>query len=112
MGAPLRLFRATCPRGYWAGCGCALCSLDLEPVSIRVADLENRIIFFRQFQPHFIAQQGSAMPQAIEDFGDWNLEAIRNQSHTVGWCGRFARPDVGPNMVVITAGGKEQRPRV
>src|SRR6516162_2880462 len=62
--------------------------------------------------PDLIAQQRSAMAQAIEDFGNRNLQPIRNQSHTIGGRSRLACPDVGSDMMMVTAGSKEQRTRV
>src|SRR6266404_4015036 len=52
------------------------------------------------------------MAQAVQNFRDRNLHAVRNQSHTVGLRNALARPDVDTNMVMVTASGEEQRPRV
>ena len=86
--------------------------MNFEPVPVRVTDLQNRAAILLSAGSGFIPQQRGAMIQAIKDFGNRDLKTIRNQSHAVGRSNCFARPDVGTNMVVITASGEEQRPRV
>src|SRR6266404_5981785 len=52
------------------------------------------------------------MAQAVKDFRDRNLHAVRNQSHTIGRRKALACPDVYTNMVMVVLSGEEQRTRV
>ena len=52
------------------------------------------------------------MAEAVEDLGDWNLKAIGNQTNTLGRRSSLARPDIDPDVVMVTPGGEEQGARV
>src|SRR5260370_42529552 len=52
------------------------------------------------------------MAQAVKDFRDRNLHAVRNQSHTIGRRKALACPDVYTNMVMVAVSGEEQGTRV